>query len=155
MFWVQFSCSIVSNSLQSHEPHHARPPCPSPTGRVYSNPCPLSQWCPPPISSSVIPFSSCLQSFPALGSFLMSQFFALGRQSVGVSASASVHGILQARMLEWGAIPFSRGPNQPRDQNQVSHIAGRFFTTEPPGKPSIWPLFHATCSGLCFNKKIF
>ena len=82
--------SVMSDSLQPHGLQQAKPPCPSPTGRVYSNPCPLSQWCPPPISSSVIPFSSCLQSFPALGSFLMSQFFALGRQSVGVSASASV-----------------------------------------------------------------
>ena len=90
MFWVQFSCSIVSNSLQSHEPHHARPPCPSLTSRVHPNPCPLSQWCPPTISSSVIPFSSCPQSFPALGSFQMSQFFASGDQSIGVLASTSV-----------------------------------------------------------------
>ena len=69
---------------------HARPPCPSPTPGVYSNSCPLSQWCYPIISSSVVPFSSCLQSFPTLGSFRMSQFFASGGQSIGVSASASV-----------------------------------------------------------------
>ena len=87
---VQFSHSVVSNSLRPHEPQHARPPCLSPTSGVYSNTCPLSQSCHPTISSSVIPFSSCLQSFPASGSFQMSQFFASGGQSIGVSASASV-----------------------------------------------------------------
>ena len=66
---VQFSRSVVSDSLQTHEPQHARPPCPSPAPRVYPNPCPLSQWCHPTISSSVVPFSSCPQSFPASGSF--------------------------------------------------------------------------------------
>ena len=87
---VQFSHSIVSDSLRPHEPQHARPPCPSTTTRIYSNSCPLSWWCHPTISSSVIPFSSCLQSFPALGSFPMSQFFASGGYSIGVSASAAV-----------------------------------------------------------------
>ena len=87
---VQFSCSVVSNSLQSHGLQHSRPPCPSPTPRAYSNTCPSSQWCHLTIASSVIPFSSCLQSFPASGSFTMSQFFASGGQSIGVSASASV-----------------------------------------------------------------
>ena len=87
---VQFSRSFVSDSLWPHEPQHTRPPCPSPTPGVYTNPCPLSQWCHPTISSSVVPFSSCLQSFPASGSFQMSQFFAWGGQSIGVSASASV-----------------------------------------------------------------
>ena len=87
---VQFSRSVVSDSLWPHEPQHARPPCPSPTPRVYSNSCPLSQWCHPIISSSVIPFSSCLQSFPASGSFQMSQLFSSGGQSTGVSASTSV-----------------------------------------------------------------
>ena len=86
----QFSCSVMSDSLQPHEPQHARPPCPSPTARVHSNPCPSSQWCHPSISSSVIPFSSCPQSFPASGSFQMSQLFASGGQSIGVSALASV-----------------------------------------------------------------
>ena len=71
----QFSCSVVSDSLRPHEPQHARPPCPSPTPGVYPNPCPLSRWCHPTISSSVIPFSSCRQSFPASGSFPMSQLF--------------------------------------------------------------------------------
>ena len=87
---VQFSHSVVSNSLQPHELQHTRPPCPSPTPGVHPNPCPLSQWCHPTISSSVVPFSSCLPSFPALGSFQKSQLFASGGQSTGVSTSASV-----------------------------------------------------------------
>ena len=87
---VQFSCSVVSNSLRPHEPQHARSPCPSPTPGVYSNPCPLSHWCHPAISSSVVPFSSCPQSLPASGSFPMSQLFSSGGQRIGVSASTSV-----------------------------------------------------------------
>ena len=87
---VQFSCSVVSDSLWPHEPQHARPPCLSPTPRAYSNSCPLSRWCHPAISSSVVPFSSCPQSIPASGSFPISQLFAWGGQSIGVSASASV-----------------------------------------------------------------
>ena len=87
---VQFSPSVMSNSLQLHGLQHARPPCPSPTSRVYPNSCPLSQWCHPTISSSVFPFSSHLQSFPASGSFKMSQLFAWGGRSIGVSASTSV-----------------------------------------------------------------
>ena len=87
---VQFSCSVVSNSLRPHGLQHARPPCPSPTPGVYSNSCPLSRWCHLIISSSVIPFSSCLQSSPASGSFQMSQFFASGGQGIRVSASTSV-----------------------------------------------------------------
>ena len=85
------SRSVVSDSLRPHEQQHAWPPCPSPTPRVHPNPCPLSQWCHPTISSSVIPFSSsCPQSFPASGSFQMSQLFTSGGQSIGVSASTSV-----------------------------------------------------------------
>ena len=87
---VQFSCSVVSDSLWPHELQHTRPPCPSPTQGVHSNSCALSQWCHPAISSSVIPFSSCPQSLPASGSFPMSQLFAWGGQSIGVSTSASV-----------------------------------------------------------------
>ena len=87
---VQFSRSVVSNSLRPHESQHARPPCPSQTPGVYSNSCPLSQWCHPAISSSVAPLSSCPQSLPASGSFPMSQLFAWGGQSIGVLASASV-----------------------------------------------------------------
>ena len=87
---VKFSHSVMSNSLQPHEPQHARPPCPLPTPRVYPNSCPLSRWCQATISPSVVPFSSCPQSFPASGSFQMSQLFASGGQSIGVSASTSV-----------------------------------------------------------------
>ena len=87
---VQFSHSVMSDSLRPHGPKHTRPPCPSPTPGVYPNSCPLSQWYLPTISSFV-PFSSCPQSFPASGSFQMSQLFASGGQSVGVSASTSVH----------------------------------------------------------------
>ena len=87
---VQFSHSVMSNSLQPHWLQHARPPCPSPTPGACSNSCPWSRWCHSAITSSVIPFSSSLQSFPASGSFQMSQFFASGGQSIGVSASASV-----------------------------------------------------------------
>ena len=85
---VRFSCH-VSDSLWPHGPQHSRPPCPSPTPRVYSNSCPLSWWCHPPISSSVVPFSSCLQTFPASGPFQMSQLFPSGGQSIRVSASVS------------------------------------------------------------------
>ena len=84
---VQFSHSVVSNSLWPDGLQHARLPYPSPTPRAYSNSCPSSQWCHPTISSSVVPFSSCLQSFPASRSFPVSQFFASGGQSIGVSAS--------------------------------------------------------------------
>ena len=89
-FYVQFSCSVVSNSWRPHELQHARPACPSPTSRVYSNSCPLSRWCHSTISSSFVPFFSCPQSFPASGSFPMSQLFTSCGQSIGVSASTSV-----------------------------------------------------------------
>ena len=82
-----FCCSVMFDSLRSHRLQHARLPCPSPTPRAYSNSCPLSEWCHPIISSSVIPFSSCLQSFSASGYFPMSRVFTLGSQSIGASAS--------------------------------------------------------------------
>ena len=88
--WWLFSCPVVSDSLQPSGLQHARPPCPLPTPRLYSNSCPLSRWWHSAISSSVVPFSSRLQSFPASGSFQMSQFFTSGGQSIGVSALASV-----------------------------------------------------------------
>ena len=87
---VQFSCSVVSDSLQPHEPQHARPPCPSLTPGVHPNPCPSCRWCHLTISSSVVPFSSLPQSFPASGSFQISQLLASGGQSIRVSASTSV-----------------------------------------------------------------
>ena len=86
----------MSDSLQPHGLQHARPPCPSPIPGVYSNSCPLTQWCHPTISSSVIPFSPCLQSFPASGSFPMSQFFASGGQSISASAS-----VLPMNIQDW------------------------------------------------------
>ena len=95
---VQFSHSVVSDSLWPHELQHARPPCPSPTPGVYPNSCPLSRWCHPTISSSVGPFSSHRQSFPASGSSPMSQFFASGGQTIGVSALASV---LPMNIQDW------------------------------------------------------
>ena len=97
---VQFSHSVVSNSLWPHEPQHARPPCPSPTPGVHTSPCPLSRWCYPTISSSVIPFS-CPQSFPASESFPVSQLFARGGQSIGVSASTS---ILPMNTQDWSLL---------------------------------------------------
>ena len=98
---IQFSFSVVSNSLQPHEPQHPRPPCPSPTPGIYPNSCLLSRWCHPTISSSVVPFSSCLQSFATSGSFQISQFFTLGGQSIGVSASASV---LPVNSQDWSPL---------------------------------------------------
>ena len=194
---VQFSPSVVSDSLWPHRPQYARPPCPSPTPRVHSNSPPLTHWRYPTISSSIVPFS-CLQSFPTSGSFQMRRLFTSGGQNIGVSASTSVlsmniqdwfplgwtswisllskgwntckpmadscqcmektttvlkviqfssvqslsrvrlfatswtytlHAILQARILEWVPFPFSKGSSQPRHRTQVSHIAGRFFTS--------------------------
>ena len=101
---VQFSRSVVSESLWPHEPQHARPPCPSPTPRVYPNPCLLSQWCHPTISSSVVTFSSCPQSFPASESFQMSQLFTSGGQSIGASASTSV---LPMNTQDWSPVEWT------------------------------------------------
>ena len=95
---VQFSCSVLSDSLWPHGLQHARLPCPSPTPRAYTNSCLLRRWCHPTISSSVGSFCSCLQSFPASGSFPMSQFFASGGHSIGISASTSV---LTMNIQDW------------------------------------------------------
>ena len=113
---IQFSRSVVSDSLRPHEPQRARPPCPSPTTPgVYPNSCPSSRWYHPAISSSVIPFSSCPQTFPASGSFPMSQLFAWGGQSIGISASASV---LPMNTQDWSPLdglvgsPYSSSDSQ-------------------------------------------
>ena len=98
---VQFSRLVVSDSLRPHELQHARPPCPSPTPGVHPNPCLLSRWCHPTVSSSVVPFSSCPPSFPASGSFQMSQLFTSGGQSIGVSPSTSV---LSMNTQDWSAL---------------------------------------------------
>ena len=101
---VQFSRSVMSDSLRPHGLQHTRLPCPSPTPRACSNSCPSSQWCHPTISSSVVPFSSCLQSFPASGSFPISPFFASGGQSTGVSALASV---LPMNIQDWSPLEWT------------------------------------------------
>ena len=98
---VQFSRPVMSDSLRPHEPQRARLPCPSPTPRVHPNPCPSSPWCHPTISSSVIPFSSCPQSFPASRSFQMSQLFTWGGRSIEVSASTSV---LPMKTQDWSPL---------------------------------------------------
>jgi len=142
---VEFSHSVVSDSLRPHELQHARPPYPSPTSGVHPNSRPSSRWCHPAISSSVIPFSSCLQSLPASESFPMSQLFAWGGQSTGVSALASFlpkntqdwtpsHAQFfcdpmdcssrgsSIHVLKWVAVSFSRGSSWPRDQSRASCI---------------------------------
>ena len=115
---VQFSCSVVSDSLWPHGMQHDRPPCPSPTPGVHSNSCPLRQWCHPTISSSVVPFSSCLQSFPASESYQMSQFFASGGLSIRVSASASV---LPMNIQDWFPLRWTGWIScSPRDSQESS-----------------------------------
>ena len=115
-FAVQFSRSVVSDSLKPHESQHARPPCPSPSPGVHSDSCPSSRWCHPAISSSVVPFSSCPQSLPASESFLMSQLFEWGGQSTGVSGLAS---FLPKKSQDWS--PWLVGsPCSPRDSQESS-----------------------------------
>ena len=120
----QFSRSVVSDSLRPHALQHTRPPCPSPTPRIYSNSCPLSWWCHLTMSSSFVPFSSCLQSFPASGSFPVSQFFTSGGQSIGVSASASV---LPMNIQDWFPLGGLVGsPCRPRNfQDSFPHCCSK------------------------------
>ena len=122
---VQFSHSVVSNSLWPRGLQHARPPCPSLNPGVYSNSCPLSRWSHPPISSSVIPFSSHLQSFPASGSFPVSQFFASGGQSIGVSASTSV---LPMNIQDWFPLGWT-GLISLKDQRESKRLSRVFSNT--------------------------
>ena len=123
---VQFSCSVVSDFLRPHEPQHARSPCPSPTPRVYPKSCRLSRWCHPTISSSVVPFSSSLQSFPASGSFPMSQLFAWGGQSTGVSASTSV---LPMNTQNWSPLGWTGWISCSPRHSQESSPAPQFKST--------------------------
>ena len=130
---AQFSCSIVSDSLRPHGLQHARPPCPSPIPGACSNSCPLSWWCHPTISSSLGPFSSCLQSFPASGSLQMSQLFALGGQNIGVSASASV---LPMNIQDWFPLGWtgwislqSKGPSHHSSKASILWYLA-FFTVQ-------------------------
>ena len=110
----------MSDSLQPHEPQHARPPCPSPIPRVHPIPCPSSWWCHPTISSSVVPFSSRPQSFPASGSFQMSHFFTSGGQHIGVSASASV---LSMNIQDWSPLGWAGwSPCSPKVSQESSSM---------------------------------
>ena len=150
---VQFSHSVVSDSLRPHESQQARPPCPSPTPRVYSNPCPSSRWYHPAISSSVIPFSSCPQPLPVSGSFPMSQLFAWGGQSTGVSASASV---LPMNTQDWSPLGWTgwislqaKGLSRVFSNTtvrkhqffgaQLSSLSNSHIHTWPLEKPQPWP----------------
>ena len=153
---VQFSCSVVSDSLRPHEPQHARPPCPSLTPGVHPNSCPSSRWCHSTISSSVVPFSSCPQSFPASGSFQMSQLLASGGQRIGVSASISV---LPVNTQDWSPLGWtgwislqSKGPsrvfsNTTVQKHQLSHP---YMTTEKTITLTRWTFVDKVMS-LLFN----
>ena len=129
---VQFSRSVVSDSLQPHGLQHIRPSCPLPTPGVYSNSCPLRRWCHSTISSSVVPFSSHLQFFPATGSFQMSQFFASGGQSTGVSASASVFtmNIQDWFPLGWTGWIFLQSKGLSRVFSNTTVQKHQFFSTQ-------------------------
>ena len=135
---VQFSRSVVSDSLQPHEPQHARPPCSSPTPGVHSDSRPSSQWCHPAILSSVVPFSSCPQSLPASKSFAMSQLFAWGGQSAGVSALASVPPNERPRLIsfrmDWLELLAVQGTLKSLLQNHSSKASvlrrSAFFTVQ-------------------------
>ena len=150
---VQFSHSVVSETLWPHGRHHARPPCPSATPGAYSSSCPSSWWCHPTISSCVIPFSSHLQSFPSSGSFQMSQLFASGGQRSGVSASASV---LPMNIQDWLPLGWtgwvslqSKGLSRvfsnptvqkhPFFNTQLSLWSNTHIHTWPLEKPQPWP----------------
>ena len=143
---VQFSCSVMSDSLRPHGLQHARPPCPSPTPGVYSSSRPLSWWCHPAISSSVIPFSSCLQCFPTSGSFPMSHLFTSGGQSMGVSASTSV---LPINIQDWSPVGWtgwislqSKGLSRVLSNTTVQKH--QFFGAQPSSQSKshihTWPL---------------
>ena len=149
---VQFSWSVVSDSLRLHESQHARPPCPSPTPGVHPNPCPSSWWCHPAISSSVIPFF-CPQSFPESGSFPVSQLFTSGGQSIGISASTSV---LPMNTQDWSPLSCLNGiyPWETRKVHiykllnviyQISTIKVNIIIISIDGEKRIWQksaLFH-------------
>ena len=134
----QISRSVVSDSLQPHESQHARPPCPSPTPRVYSDSRPSSQWCHPAIWSSVISFSSCLQSLPASESFPMSQLFAWGGQSTRVSALAS---FLPKKSQGWSPSDWTGWISlQSKGLSRVFSNTGSFYSRSPR-VARIWPFF--------------
>ena len=136
----QFSHSVTSDSVQPHESQHARSPCPSPTPGVYPNPCPSSRWCALIISSSVVPFSSCLQSFPASESFPVSQFFTSGGQSIEVSASASVlpKNIQDWLRLGWTGLIFLQSKGLSRVFSNTTVQKHQLFSTHL----SLWSKSH-------------
>ena len=137
VIWVvQFSHSVVFNSLRPHEPQHARPPCPSQTPGVHPNPCPLSQWCHPTISFSVLLFSSCPQSFAASGSVQMSQLFSSGGQSIGVSASTSV---LPMNTQDWSPLGWTGWISL---QSKGLEELEMYFKSENAGSGWVWDTFH-------------
>ena len=142
---VQFSRSVVSNSLRPHESQHARPPCPSPTPGVHSDSCPSSPWCHPAISSWVVPFSSCPQSLPASEFFPVSQLFSWGVQSTGASALASFlpkksQGWSPSEWTSWISLQ-SKGPSRAFSNTTVQKH--QFFSTQPPSQSKshihTWP----------------
>ena len=136
---VQFSHSVMSDSLQPHGLQHNRPPCPSPTPGVYPGSCPLSRWCHPTISSSGVPFSSCLQSFPTTGSFPVSQFFTSGGQNIGASASASVLPMnIQDWFLRMDWFDFLAVQGALKSLLQHHNSKHQFFCTQP----SLWSNSH-------------
>ena len=143
---VQFSHSVMSNSLQPHELQHARPPCPSPTPGVHSNSYPLSWWCHPAISSSVVPFSSCPQSLPASDSFPKSQLFAWGGQRTGVSALASFlpkksQGSSPSEWTGWISLQ-SKGLKRVFSNTTVQkhQFLGAQFSSQSNSHTHTWPL---------------
>ena len=137
---AQFNHSVVSDSLWPQELQHARPPCPSPTPRVHPNLCPLSQWCHPTISSSVIPFSSCPQSFPASGSFPTSQLFASGGQSIGVPASTSVPPMHTQDWspLEWTDLISLQSKGLSRVFSSTTVQKPQFFSAQPSSQSNFY-----------------
>ena len=166
----QFSCSVVSDSLRPYGLQHTRLPCPSPAPGVYSNPCPSSRWCHPAISSSVVPFPSCPQSLPASGSFPMSQLFAWGGQSTGVSASAS---LLPVNTQDWSPLGWtgwislqSKGLSGVFSNTivqkhqffsaQLSSQSNSHIHTWPLEKPQPWPdepLLAKSCLCFCYKSQ--
>ena len=131
---VQFSRSVVSDSLWPHGLKHARPPCPSPAPRVHLNSCPLSQWCHPTISSSIVPFSSHLQSFPASGSFQMSQFFISGGQSVGSFSfkNQSFQWIFRTDFLEDGLVGSLCSPRDSQGSSPATQFKSYYTEWSKP-----------------------
>jgi len=146
---VQFSCSVVSDSLRPHESQHARPPCPSPTPGIHPNSCALSRWCHPAISS-VVPFSSCPQPLPASESFPMSQLFAWGGQSTGVSASASVLSMNTQNWspLEWTCWISLQCKGLSRVFSNTTVQKHQFFGSQLYS-PTLGIVFFISCDALC------